>query len=141
MIDISKYNLLSYSVIGAAMEVHRQLGFGFLENVYQKAFEEECRIRSISFFSQQSVPVWYKGKELSVYVPDLIPFNQTVQMIVEIKALETIDYDKVGAQVIKYLVATKKEVGLLINFGKKKLEYRRYVIPQKFQKHSAFIRL
>jgi len=130
MIDMQKYNKITYDIIGAAMEVHKELGFGFLEHVYQKGMEEELEIRKIIFLSQSPVRVFYKSKEIAVYVPDLMINN----VIVELKSLEVVDYDQIKKQIINYLVATKKEVGLFINFGKESLEYKRYIIPEKFQK-------
>ena len=130
MIDISIYNKITQKIIGAAMEVHNQLGFGFLEQVYQKAMEEELRLRTISFLSQSPVKVFYKGKKIAVYVPDLVIENN---IIVEIKALEIVNYEHIQMQIINYLVATKKDVGLYLNFGKEKLDFKRYIIPRKFQ--------
>ena len=130
MIDLKKYDKITYVVIGVAMEVHKELGFGFLEQVYQKGMEAELSLRGVYFLSQNPVKVFYKQKPIAVYVPDFL----VSEVVVEIKALETVDYGQIQQQIINYLVATKKEVGLFINFGKERLEYKRYVIPKKFQK-------
>ena len=114
------------------MEVHRQLGCGFLELVYQQAMIEEMRLRTIPFLSQKPIDVFYKDKKIAIYVPDFIAGN-TLKIIVELKALETVDYNQIQMQVINYLVATKFDVGLFLNFGKKSLEYKRYVRPEKLQ--------
>lgn len=129
MINVEKYNNATYNIIGAAMEVHSELGFGFLEQVYQKGMEEELTIRQIPYATQRPIKVFYKSREIAVYVPDLLIY----EVVVELKSLEIVNYEQIQQQIINYLVATKKEVGLFINFGKEKLEYRRYIIPEKFQ--------
>lgn len=133
MIDVEKYNKITYDIIGAAMEVHKELGFGFLENVYQKAMEEELGLRRITFVAQKPVEVFYKGKKIALYAPDL----WIGDVIVELKALEVVDYQQIQSQVINYLVATKREVGLFINFGKTKLESKRFIVPEKFQRSQS----
>ena len=92
MIDTSIYNKITHQLIGAAMEVHNQLGFGFLEQVYQKAMVEELKYRNINFLAQFPVKVIYKEKEVGVYVPDLLIENK---VIVEIKAMEIVNYDNI----------------------------------------------
>lgn len=133
MIDAQAYNKITYAVIGAAMEVHKQLGCGFLEQVYHQSMIEEFQIRLIPFISQKPIDVFYKDKKVALYLPDLVVGN-TQKIIVELKALESVDYNQVQTQVINYLVATKYNVGLFINFGKSSLEYKRYIRPEKLQK-------
>lgn len=133
MIDIQSYNKITYAVIGAAMEVHKQLDCGFLEQVYHQSMIEEFKIRIIPFISQQPIDVFYKNKKVALYIPDFVVGNN-LKIIVELKALEVIDYNQIQMQVINYLAATKYDVGLFINFGKASLEYKRYVLPKKFQK-------
>jgi GxxExxY protein len=115
----------TYAIIGAAMEVHRLLGCGFLEPVYQDALEIELNQRSIPFRAQQTFRVNYKGYELEAYYkPDLICFDE---VIVELKALgrlSTLD----GAQVLNYLTVTGLHTGLLLNFGTQSLEQRRLIL-------------
>ncbi len=114
----------TYAIIGAAMEVHRELGGGFLEPVYQEALELELTLRKIAFLSQPQVAVVYKGRRLNKsYQPDLICFDE---IIVELKALSKLSGTE-EAQMINYLKATGYKVGLLINFGGSSLEYRRFV--------------
>ncbi|PIU49236.1 MAG: GxxExxY protein [Desulfobacterales bacterium CG07_land_8_20_14_0_80_52_14] len=114
----------TYAIIGAAMEVHRELGTGFLEAVYQAAMEMELGLRDIPFRSQPQIAVQYKGRQLEkVYQPDLICFGE---IIVELKALARLSGTE-EAQMINYLKATGMKVGLLINFGAPSLEYKRFV--------------
>ena len=114
----------TYRVIGAALEVHRELGCGFLEPVYQEALEREMTEREIPFQSQHNVKIHYKGKPLNkTYQPDFICFEA---VLVEIKALSSLSGTE-EAQVINYLKATGLKVGLLINFGAKSLEHKRFV--------------
>jgi len=114
----------TYRIIGATMEVHKELGSGFMENVYQEALGREFSIQSIPFKSQPVVEIQYKGNPLEKrYQPDFICFNE---IIVEIKALDKLSGIE-HAQLINYLKATRLKVGLLINFGSKSLEHRRFV--------------
>ena len=105
-----------YEVVGAAMEVHKHLGCGFLEPVYQEAFEIELRDRKVPFKTQYEIPIQYKNKTLKKrYIADLIVFDK---VIVEIKAeshLTTTD----EAQLLNYLKAAGVKVGVLINFGQR----------------------
>src|SRR5262245_1035556 len=115
----------TYSIIGAAMEVHRLLGCGFVESVYQKALEIELESRSIPFRSQEEVRVYYKGCPLDAYYkPDLICFNEVV---VELKALGRLSSVE-ESQIINYLKVTGLQTGLLLNFGTRSLEKRRFIL-------------
>jgi GxxExxY protein len=107
------------------MEVHRVLGCGFLEPVYQKALAVEFTNRKILFRREKSFPVFYKDVELDVpYRPDFICFDTVV---VELKALARIGGIE-QSQVINYLKVTGHEIALLLNFGTRSLEYRRFVL-------------
>ncbi len=114
-----------YAVIGAAVEVHKELGPGFLEAVYQEAMEIELAMRGIPFESQKSLKLCYKGQLLKKeYIPDLLCFGK---LIVDLKAMDRLS-GKEEAQILNYLKASGLKVGLLINFGSSpKLEWRRYV--------------
>ncbi|MBE9593042.1 MAG: GxxExxY protein [Proteobacteria bacterium] len=114
----------TYKIIGCAMEVHKELGCGFLENVYQAALGEEFGIQEIPYKSQPVVQIFYKGKPLNkTYQPDFVCYDE---IIVEIKAISSLSGTE-EAQLINYLKATRLKVGLLINFGKKSLEHKRLV--------------
>ena len=116
------YKTESYKIIGAAMEVHRQLGNGFLEAVYQEALAIELELRNIPFVREQKLDVKYKGQLLSTfYVADFVCYDT---IIVEIKALSELSGNH-ESQVINYLNATGMKLGLLINFGSESLEYKR----------------
>ena len=113
------------AVTGAAIEVHRALGPGFLENVYQEAMKRELTARNIPFESEVPLDINYKGQPLTQkYYADLICFGQ---IIVELKALNQLS-GKEDAQLLNYLKATGLTVGLLFNFGSHgKLERKRLV--------------
>ena len=114
----------TFKIIGAAFEVHKELGSGFLEAVYQEALAREFTTQDIPHKSQPIVEIKYKGKPLEKkYQPDFICYED---IIVEIKALTKLSGIE-EAQIINYLKATGLKVGLLINFGSKSLEYKRLV--------------
>ena len=115
---------LSYKVVGLAMQVHTELGFGFLEKVYENALMvlfEENRIKAV-----QQVPILvpFHGKIVGEYIADIIVEDS---IILELKALDRIaEIHK--AQTLNYLKATNYRLALLINFGKYRLEYERLVL-------------
>lgn len=114
-----------YAVVGAAIEVHRELGPGFLEAVYQEAMQVELSARSIPHEPLKPLRIAYKGTLLAKeYIADFVAYEQ---MTVEIKALERLG-GREEAQVLNYLKATGLKVGLLINFGSAgRLEWKRMV--------------
>ena len=115
-----------FEIIGAAMEVHNELGNGFLEAVYHSALKLELAARQISFESEKPLPVFYKGQKLNAeYRADMICYGK---IIVELKALDKLTGKEEG-QILNYLKATGLRVGVLINFGSRgKLEWRRLVL-------------
>lgn len=117
-----------YAIIGAAMEVHRELGCGFLEAVYQEALELELQARKIPFVPQKELPITFKGSILKkTYLVDYVAYEK---IIVEIKALDQLT-TREEAQVINYLKASGVEVGVLINFGTESLQWKRIIRTKK----------
>jgi len=114
----------TFKIIGVAMEVHRELGPGFLEAVYQEAMERELTDQGIPFRAQPAIQVLYKGRPLTKkYEPDFVCYEE---VIVEIKALEK-TWRVEQAQLINYLKATVLPIGLLLNFGAPSLQCKRFV--------------
>ena len=114
---------LSFAVIGAAMEVHKTLGPGFLEVVYQLALEKELSLRGIPFHYQVELPVSYKGTPVGIYKAD---FMIDKKIILEIKGISRLNASH-EAQALHYLAATGLQLAILINFGMSSLEFRRIV--------------
>ena len=114
-----------YQIIGAAIEVHKELGSGFLESVYEEAMVLESEKRKIPYETQLKIPIYYKAQKLQKeFIPDYIGYGK---IIVEFKCIPKLTKVE-EAQIINYLKATGKKVGLLINFGStKKLEWKRYI--------------
>jgi GxxExxY protein len=114
---------ITEAVIGAAFEVHKALGYGFLEAVYRNAMAVELKQRGFETVTESRMEVRYKGEVVGTYAADMV-VNETV--IVELKVAE--EYRKADeAQLLNELAATNKPVGLLINFGKRKVEFKRLV--------------
>lgn len=106
------------------MEVHKNLGCGFLEAVYQEALEIEFKVNNISFLKEAPLKVLYKGKYLEkTYCADFVCYDK---IIVELKATKSIEAVH-EAQIMNYLKATGYKLGLLINFGEQSLNYKRIV--------------
>jgi GxxExxY protein len=115
----------TYAIIGAAMEVHRHLGSGFLEAVYQEALEMELAERQVPCEREKRIQISYKGKTLKKeYVADFVGFGEVIVEVKAISALTEIE----DAQLINYLKATGLKVGLLLNFHGKSLQYKRLVL-------------
>jgi len=114
-----------YAIVGAAMEVHTEMGAGFLEHVYQESMELELGLRRIPFESQKVLQIRYKGTVLKKdYCADFVCFGQ---IIVEIKAMRELT-GREEAQLLNYLKATGLRVGVLINFGDPgRLDWKRLV--------------
>ena len=115
-------NDLTYRIIGAAMAVHNALGPGYKEEVYERALEAELIQRDIAVQRQYQVQVHHAGVPVALFMLDLWVDDQVV---VELKAFSHQLTNDELAQVINYLKATNAPVGLLFNFGRRKLEYRR----------------
>lgn len=118
-----------YEIIGAAIEVHKELGPGFLESVYEEAMVLESKKRKIPYETQVKLPIHYKSQKLNKeFIGDYIGFGK---IIVELKSIPKLTKVE-EAQIINYLKATGLKVGLLINFGSHgRLEWKRYVRSEK----------
>jgi GxxExxY protein len=113
-----------YRIVGAAMEVHRELGCGFLEAVYQEALETEFRIQQIPYQREVDLEIYYKEHLLKQYYKaDFICYDR---IVVELKALSALSSEH-ESQLLNYLKATGMTAGLLINFGWTSLQYKRMV--------------
>lgn len=128
IMNTNKHELLFkdevYNIVGAAMEVSNELGFGFLEAVYQEALAIEFRRRNIPFEEHKPIKIRYKNMVLNKeYIPDFYCYNQ---IIVEIKAVKQMT-NMEEAQLLNYLKASGCRVGVLLNFGAPKLEWKRFV--------------
>ncbi len=124
----------TYSIIGAAIEVHRHLGSGFLESVYQEALAIEFMSLGIPFRQQVDLSVQYKTKVLiSSFRADFVCFDSVV---VELKALSVISGTE-ESQVLNYLKATGLEVGLLLNFGTPSLQHKRFIRNSNWSKIAS----
>ncbi len=117
------YKELSFLIIGAAMEVHRTLGPGFLESVYQAALARELSLRGISFEQLKCLSVKYKEVVVGEYVADFVIDDK---IILELKAVSQIHPQHV-AQAVNYLAATGFKLAIVINFGAESLQQERVI--------------
>ena len=114
----------TYGIIGAAMEVHAELGHGFLERVYQEALARELIMQGIPFEREVELPVFYKGDRLPCnYRADFVCHGS---IVVELKALAHLSGTE-KAQILNYLKASGLKRGLVLNFGTDRLQHDRYV--------------
>jgi GxxExxY protein len=114
----------TYAIIGAAMAVHRELGHGFLEAVYQEALEREFKHQGIPYGREVDLNILYRGDKLDThYRADFVCYDS---VIVELKALSKLSSNE-HSIILNYLKASKMERGLLINFGAPSLEHKRFV--------------
>jgi len=134
-----KYSDLTSKIIGCAMEVHRQLGNGFQEVIYQRAFKIEMASQDITFSREYEMPVFYKEQQIGTRRVDFL-----VEGIVSVELKAIIQLEDVHlVQAINYLEAYDLEVGLLINFGAKSLQFKRLSnksFKQKNQGNSKIIK-
>ncbi len=118
------YKELSYQIMAAVFEVHNVLGYGFLEKVYERALLKELRLRGIPAEAQKEIRIYYKNDEIGTYCPDIIVNNE---ILLELKSVEGLTNTH-KAQVLNYLKATGLKLGLLINFGRERVEHERLVL-------------
>jgi GxxExxY protein len=116
-----KHSELTAKIIGCAIEVHKKLGNGFQEVIYQRALEIEMCLMNISFNREFDMPIFYKGEQIGTRRVDFLVENI---ISVELKAISQIE-DVHFAQAINYLEAYNLEIGLLINFGEMSLKFKR----------------
>ncbi|MGM0588035.1 MAG: GxxExxY protein [Bacteroidota bacterium] len=123
-----KYSALTGDIIGAAMAIHSSLGNGFQEVIYQRALEIEFRDRKLFYSREHEMPIFYKDKHIGTRRVDFLVEDV---IALEIKAVIQLE-DVHLAQAINYLEAYNLEVGLLINFGSRSLDFKR-VMNKKFK--------
>ena len=124
----------TFAIIGAAMEVRRQLGCGFLEPVYQEALELELAARAAPYRREVDLPIYYKGARLSTtYRADFLCYDS---VIVELKALAKLSGTE-EAQILNYLKASGHEIGLLLNFSAKP-QFRRLLFDNERKKFRVY---
>lgn len=123
---------LTGKIIGCAMEVHRILGNGFQEVIYQRALAKEMSIQGLEFSREHEMTIFYKGDEIGTRRVD---FFVEGKVMVELKAIIQLE-DVHIAQAINYLEAYGLEIGLLINFGNTSLQFKRVMKPNKNHSQS-----
>lgn len=127
MIDTTKYKETLYKVIGAAMEVHNELGYGLLEPIYNEALSMELDARGVKAEPEKFLPCYYKNKLMrKSYQMDIVVEDDVV---VELKSVSKLCKAH-RAQLFNYMRLTKKSIGLLINFGDEQLRGERYVYDE-----------
>jgi len=118
-----QYEELTKKIIGCAFDVYNEMGYGFLESVYEKCMLIELRKKGLSARAQQPVTVYYHNDNVGEFKCDIIVDNK---IIIELKSVRQIIKDH-KVQLVNYLTATHKDVGLLVNFGEKKVDIKRKV--------------
>ena len=133
MAEKYKHKELTERIIGCAMQVHSILGNGFQEIIYQRCLGIELEEAGISHCREVEMPIYYKGMDVGTRRVDFLVEDK---VLVELKAISEVD-DSHYAQIINYLEAFKLEIGLLINFGEKRLKFKRFVKSQSVNdKHT-----
>ena len=113
----------SYEIVGAAIEVWRKLGYGFLEKVYENSLAVELEKRAIHFEQQKPIKVHYEGRIVGDYIADIIVDEK---ILLELKSAQAIS-DSFVAQTLNYLKATGIRLGIILNFGPEKMESKRVI--------------
>lgn len=127
-----KYSELTGKIIGCAMEVHKYMGNGFQEVVYQRALSIELNMQGIAHIREQEMPLQYKGFDIGTRRVDFFIEDKIMLEIKAVKELEDVHL----AQAINYLEAYGMEIGLLINFGNTSLQFKRVMKPKRNQSPS-----
>ena len=117
------YKELSFEIIKACFEVHNILGPGYSEKIYEEAVSKELRDRGIGYERQKLIEVYYKSEKIGEYRLDIVVENK---IILELKAVSELN-DIFEVQLLSYLKATGMKLGILVNFGGMKVEYKRVV--------------
>ncbi len=131
MTDQYLHKNLTSKIIECYYKVYNKLGYGFLEKVYENAMMIELKRKGMSAFHQQPIEVFYEDKLVGSYFADIIVEDK---VILELKAVETL-CEEHEYQLINYLKATDKEIGLLLNFGKKP-EFRRKIFTNERKRNT-----
>ncbi len=129
MIEKLKYNDITEKIIGASFEVHKFLGGGFQEVIYQRALTFELHAKELMFEREKEQQIYYKElpKPIGTRRADFVVENK---VLIELKAVSKLE-DVHLAQALNYLKAYRLEIGLLINFGSKSLEFKRLIFTNK----------
>jgi GxxExxY protein len=117
------YKDLSYKVIGSAMEVHRRLGYGFLEKVYENSLMVLLRRDKIPAVQQAPINIRFEGEIVGNYIVDILVDDKIILELKCVEAIANIHRD----QTLNYLKATGKQLAIILNFAKEKLEYERLI--------------
>jgi len=121
-----KYSDITSKVIGCSMEVHNILGTGFQEVIYQRALAKELLNKGVLFTREYEMPIFYKDEQIGTRRVDFLVESVVSVELKAISQLENVHF----AQALNYLEAYNLEIGLIINFGSKKLEYKRLINPK-----------
>lgn len=121
---VKEFDELSHKIIKSAIEVHKKLGPGFLESIYQAALLIQLKKDGFIVEEQKEVTIYFDGKPVGMHRLDMVVNKE---IIVELKAVEAFDESHI-AQVISYLKATGLKIGLLLNFSKTTLKIKRIVL-------------
>jgi len=116
-----KYHKITEKIIGCAYQVHNQIGFGFLESVYEKCMLIEMKNAGLKAVNQQPVKVFYDGEIVGDFIADIIVEDQIILELKSVRHIAAVHEQ----QLVNYLTATHKDIGLIINFGEKKVEIKR----------------
>jgi len=118
-----QYSEITEKIIGCAYAVYNRMGYGFLESVYEKCLLIELRKAGLKAESQQAITVYYENQIVGDFIADIVVEDSVILELKSVRRLAKVH----EAQLVNYLVATGKEVGLLLNFGEQKVEVKRKV--------------